>query len=204
MTGSRAAAHVATVRERIVRSRYDEDATGLGGLADRHGPLTIWTRTLPGATWRPARLLPPTSLRLATDALDLERSAEVLSAALVEDLAVVRRHLGGNLRQVDGTSVLLATRWSDTVVGSVALVLTEDDGGTVAGLHALAVAPTFRGRGIGTALATRAVELGAGAGADLAVATWPRGAPADILERLGFAASAGGGSPGRDRPRPAW
>lgn len=177
--------HLREVRDRLGRSRYDEDEVGLDRLAGRAGDVTVATRPLPGTDLPPARLLPPTSLRIAREPVDLERSAEVLSAVLDADLDLVRRHLGGNLRQVDGATVLLATRWEENVVGSVVLALTEDADGMVAGLHALAVAAPYRGRGIGSALAVRAVELAAAAGADLAVATLPVGATG-LLDRLGF------------------
>ncbi|MBW3657366.1 MAG: GNAT family N-acetyltransferase [Actinobacteria bacterium] len=170
--------HLAEVRRRVAASRYGADRAELEALVARSaGP--VLTRPLPGPALPAARLLPPTALRIATDPLDLERSAEVLSAVLDEDLTVVRRHLGGNLRQVDGASTLLAVRWGENVVGTLTLVLTEDVAGTVAGLHALAVASPFRERGIGRALAVRALELATGAGADLAVTTAP-------LTGLGF------------------
>lgn len=187
--------HLAEVQGRLVRSRYDDAREGWDRLRAGVGHLRVATRDLPGDDLPPARLLPPTALRLARDHLDLERSAEVLSAVLGADLDLVRRHLGGNLRQVDGASVLLAVRHGENAVGTVTLVLTEDAAGTVAGVHALAVAAPYRGRGIGSALAGRALELGAAAGADLAVATSLEAA-GDVLERLGL-------RPVGDRPAPA-
>lgn len=178
---TRAAEHLAEVRRRLARSRYDDDADALDELLGLE-PSDVWTRTLPGAELPRPRLLPPTSLRIATDPLGLERSAEVVSAVLAADLDLVRRHLGANLHHVDGASVLLATRWSENVIGTATLVLTEDAAGTVAGVHAVGVAAPFRGRGIGVALTLRAVELATSAGADLAVTTTP------LAPRLGFTA----------------
>ena len=177
--------HLAEVQVRLVRSRYDDAPAGGERLPTGLGRLRVATRDLPGDDLPPGRLLPPTSLHLARDHLDLERSAEVHSAVLAADLDLVRRHLGGNLRQVDGATVLLAVRHGQNAIGTVTLVLTEDAAGTVAGVHALAIAAPYRGRGIGSALARRALELGAGAGADLAVATSPEGA-GDVFERLGL------------------
>lgn len=182
---TRAADHLAEVRRRLVRSRYEPDAAALDRLLSAGTPAEVWTRPSSAGDLPDVRLLPPTALRVATDPLDLERSAEVLSAVLDADLDVVRRHLGGNLRHVDGASTLLAVRWQENVIGTVTLVLTEDEDGMVAGVHALAVAAPFRGRGIGTALAARATELGVAAGADLAVAT-TRGDDHGVLSRLGF------------------
>lgn len=181
---TRAADHLAEVRRRLARSRYEPDVAAVDRLWSTGSPDELWMRPSVGEL-PDVRLLPPTSLRVATDPFDLERSAEVLSAVLDEDLDVVRRHLGGNLRQVDGASTLLAVRWQENVIGTVTLVLTEDAHGMVAGLHALAVAAPFRGRGIGTALAARATALGVAAGADLAVAT-SRGDERGVLTRLGF------------------
>lgn len=177
--------HLGEVRDRLLRSRYDEDPTGWERLAAGVGRLVVATRALSSDAVPPGRLLPPTSLRIARDHLDLERSAEVLSAVLGADLDLVRRHLGGNLGHVDGASVLLAVRHGRNVVGNVTLVLTEDDAGTVAGVHALAVAAPYRGRGIGSALAGRALGLAAAAGADLAVSASPETA-AGVLGRLGL------------------
>lgn len=195
----RYARHAIEVAHRWGASRYD-------GAVHRDGPdlqpgdwvaVAARVATPPGernvvlavapdaAPTADVRHHPAVALRVARTAEDHEQAAVVTSAALGADLAVVRRVLGPNVAHLDGASRLVAVR-GHQVIGTVTLVLTEDaaDGQVVAGVHALAVAPHWRGRGTGRSLVARALELAAGAGATVAYTDVPT--PVDTLTSLGF------------------
>jgi GNAT superfamily N-acetyltransferase len=189
-------AHLEEVARRWRHSRYDDLVAEVArtfpvasrvaaAVAGTPPPATV-VRAVDASAARTdaVRQHPAVTLRLARRAGDHEQAAVVLSAALGADLDVVRRVLGPNLAHVDGAPRLLAAR-GHQAVGTVVLAFTERGGDLVAGLHALAVAPRWRGRGTGLALAARAVELAAGAGAEVVCAEgWP-GADR-LLDRLGF------------------
>lgn len=195
----RYARHAIEVASRWESSRYD-------GAVHREAPdlrpadwvaVAARVRTPPGdrdvvlggdprrAPVGDVRPHPAVELRVARSAEDHDQAAVVLSSVLDADLAVVQRVLGPNVARIAGASRLVAVR-GHQVIGTVTLVLTEDpfDDVLVAGLHALAVAPRWRGRGTGRSLVARALELAAGAGAGVAYASAPT--PLDTLTSLGL------------------
>ena len=108
---------------------------------------------------------------------------QLSTSAALPDLAAVQRIVGSQ------ATTLLAARLDGKIVGFLALVMFPIPTGFRAWIEDVIVDESARGRGVGEALTTRALELAEAAGArTVDLTTRPhREAAGRLYERVGFA-----------------